>query len=132
MGITDPIADMLTRIRNANSAGHNQVDIPASKLKLKIAKVLREEGFIKDYYFIRSGAQGIIRVFLKYTSEGQKILTNLKRVSKPGLRIYKKAKNLPKVRGGRGIVVLSTSNGIMTAGKARELGIGGEILCYVW
>lgn len=132
MGITDPIADMLTRVRNANSAGHNQVDIPASKLKLKIAKVLREEGFIKDYYFIRSGPQGIIRVFLKYTAEGDKILTNLRRISKPGLRIYKKCKNLPKIRGGRGIVILSTSNGIMTEKKARELGVGGEILCYVW
>lgn len=132
MGITDPIADMLTRVRNANSAGHNQVDIPASKLKLKIAKVLREEGFIKDYYFIRSGPQGIIRVFLKYTAEGDKILTNLRRISKPGLRIYKKCKNLPKIRGGRGIVILSTSNGIMTAKKAHELRVGGEILCYVW
>jgi len=132
MGISDPIADMLTRIRNANSAAHSQVDIPASKLKLKIAKVLREEGFIKDYYFIRSGAQGIIRIFLKYTPDGRKILTNLRRISKPGLRIYKNQKNLPRLRGGRGMAILSTSKGIMTDAKARSAGVGGEILCYVW
>ena len=132
MGITDPIADMLTRIRNANSAAHSQVDIPASKLKLKIAKVLREEGFIKDYYFIRSGAQGIIRVFLKYTPDGRKMLTNLKRISKPGLRVYNKQKNIPRVMGGKGVVILSTSKGIITDSKARTLGVGGEILCHVW
>jgi len=132
MGITDPIADMLTRIRNANSAAHSQVDIPASKLKLKIAKVLREEGFIKDYYFIRSGAQGIIRIFLKYSSDGQKVLTGLRRISKPGLRIYKKNKNIPRLRGGRGMAILSTSRGVMTDSRARTLGLGGEIMCYIW
>jgi len=132
MAITDPIADMLTRMRNANSAGHLQVDIPASKLKLKIAKVLREEGFIKDYYFIRSGPQGIIRVFLKYSPEGDKVIRNLRRVSKPGLRLYKKCKNIKKIIGGMGIAIVSTSRGVMTDSKARSLGVGGEVLCYVW
>jgi len=132
MAVTDPIADMLTRVRNANSAGHSQVDIPASKLKLKIAKVLREEGFIKDYYFIRSGVQGIIRIFLKYTPEGKKIISVLKRVSKPGLRIYESRKNLHKVVGGMGIAILSTSKGVMTDSKARNLNVGGEVMCYVW
>ena len=132
MGMTDPIADMLTRIRNANSAMHSQVDIPASKLKLKIAKVLREEGFVKDYYFIRSGAQGIIRVFLKYSPKGDRVISCLKRVSSPGLRTYKKHKNLPKLKGGYGMAIVSTSSGVMTDNKARALGVGGEVLCYVW
>lgn len=132
MAVTDPIADMLTRIRNANSAMHPQVDIPASKLKLKIAKVLREEGFIKDYYFIRSGPQGIIRIFLKYAPNGEKVISKLTRISKPGLRIYKKYKNLPRVIGCMGLAILSTSKGVMTDSKARSMGVGGEILCYVW
>lgn len=132
MNTTDPIADMLTRIRNANSAKLKTVDIPASKMKKSIAEILFNEGYIKSYEEIKNDNQGIIRVSLKYTEKGKKIISGLRRISKPGLRIYAAKDELPKVLNGLGIALISTSKGIMTDKKARELGIGGEILAYIW
>lgn len=132
MNTTDPIADMLTRIRNANSAKLKTVDIPASKMKKSIAEILFNEGYIKSYEEIKNDNQGIIRVSLKYTERGKKIISGLRRISKPGLRIYAAKDELPKVLNGLGIALISTSKGIMTDKKARELGIGGEILAYIW
>lgn len=130
--MTDPIADMLTRIRNANHAGHEKVDVPASKLKSHIATILKKEKFIKNYKIIEDRKQNIIRIYLKYGPKKERIITNLKRVSKPGLRIYVDKNNIPKVLGGAGIAIISTSKGVMTDKMCRELGIGGEVLCYVW
>lgn len=133
MQITDTIADMLTRIRNANSAKHPTVDIPASNLKKQIAQILLEEGYIKAYKVIEDDKkQGTIRVTLKYTDSRAQVITGLRRVSKPGLRIYSNCKDMPKVMKGLGIAIVSTSKGIMTDKKARENNVGGEILAFVW
>ena len=132
MQITDPIADMLTRIRNAGSARHESVDVPASKMKKSIAQILLDEGYIKAFQIIDDGTQGIIRITLKYTQNRQKAITGLKRVSKPGLRVYAGAQELPKVLRGLGVAIVSTSKGIMTDKKARELNVGGEVLAFVW
>ena len=131
MNITDPIADMLTRIRNANAQRHETVDVPASKLKKAIAEILYEEGYIKSYEEIEDNSQGIIRITLKYVNK-QKVISGLKRISKPGLRVYASKDELPKVLGGLGIALISTSKGIVTDKKAREEGIGGEVLAYIW
>ena len=131
MNITDPIADMLTRIRNANAQRHETVDVPASKLKKSIAEILLEEGYIKSFEEIEDNSQGIIRITLKYVNK-QKVISGLKRISKPGLRVYANKDELPKVLGGLGIALISTSKGIMTDKKARQEGIGGEVLAYIW
>ena len=132
MQITDPVADMLTRIRNANSAKHETVDVPASNLKKAIAQILLEEGYIKSFELVDNGNQGIIHITLKYLAKKQSVISGLKRVSKPGLRIYAGADELPKVLKGLGIAIVSTSKGVMTDKKARELHIGGEVLAFVW
>ena len=132
MNITDPIADMLTRIRNANSAKFKTVDVPASNMKKAIAEVLIEEGYIKSFEEIKNDNQGIIRISLKYDEKGCKVIDGLKRISKPGLRIYASKDELPQVLNGLGIALISTSKGIVTDKKARELGIGGEVLAYIW
>lgn len=132
MHITDPVADMLTRIRNANTAKHDTVDIPNSKMKKSIAEILLEEGFIKNFQIIDDGTQGIIRVTLKYNAGKEKVITGLRRVSKPGLRVYAGADELPKVLRGLGIAIISTSKGVMTDKKARAAHIGGEVLAFVW
>ncbi len=132
MQITDPIADMLTRIRNAGTAKHETVDIPASKIKKAIAEILLEEGYIKGFQLIDDGAQGVIRVTLKYLQGKEKAIQGLRRVSKPGLRVYAGADELPRVLKGLGIAIISTSKGIMTDKKAREAHVGGEVLAFVW
>ncbi len=132
MVINDPIADMLTRIRNANTVKHQTVDIPLSVIKKAMADILVEEGYIRSYEIIDDGKQGIIRVTLKYTANKGKVITGLRRISKPGLRVYAKKDEVPKVLGGLGIAILSTSSGIMTDKKARNGGLGGEVLCYIW
>ena len=132
MAMTDPIADMLTRIRNANSVFHDKVDIPASKIKRAIAEVLKDEGFIKDYTFTEDNKQGIITVTLKYGPKREKVISGIKRISKPGLRMYAKHAELPKVLGGLGIAIISTSKGIMSDKQARRAGLGGEVVAYVW
>ena len=132
MNITDPIADMLTRIRNANSAKFKTVDIPSSKIKKSIAENLLEEGYIKAVDEIDDGVQGILRITLKYDEKGTRVIDGLKRISKPGLRVYASKDELPKVLNGLGTALISTSKGIMTDKKARELGIGGEVLAYIW
>ncbi len=132
MQITDPIADMLTRIRNANNAKHDTVDIPASNMKKSIAQILLEEGYIKNFQLIDDGTQGVIRVTLKYNAGKEKVISGLKRVSKPGLRVYAGADELPKVLRGLGVAIVSTSKGVMTDKKAREAHVGGEVLAFVW
>ena len=132
MQITDPIADMLTRIRNANSAKHATVDVPASKLKKAIAQILLEEGYIKSYEVVEGDTQGIIRITLKYLPSKDKVITGLRRVSKPGLRVYAGAEELPQVLRGLGIAIISTSKGVMTDKKARQAHVGGEVLAFVW
>ena len=133
MNITDPIADLLTRIRNANSAKHNSVDIPASKMKKAVVNILLEEGYIKGFEEVDDGKQGIIRVSLKYGQDGkQKVISGVRRISKPGLRVYAGKDEVPKVLGGLGIAIISTSQGIMTDRKARQQGVGGEVLAFVW
>jgi len=129
---TDPIADMLTRIRNANMVSHPTVQIPASKLKIELAKLLKEEGFIADYSVEEAGKFKVININLKYDFQNKPVITNLQRVSRPGLRNYCKAKNLPKVMGGLGIAIVSTSKGLLADRKARTQNVGGEVLCYVW
>ena len=132
MQISDVIADMLTRIRNANDAKHESVDIPASNLKKAIAQILLEEGYSKNYQIVEDGKQGIIRVTLKYAAGKQKVIHGLRRVSKPGLRIYSNCEDMPKVMNGLGIAIVSTSKGVMTDKKARQANVGGEILAFVW
>jgi len=132
MSMTDPIADMLTRIRNANMVKLQKVDIPSSNLKVNIATVLRSEGFIKNYKVIADDKQGILRVYLKYIDEKDAVITEIKRISKPGSRVYVKGTNVPKVKSGLGIAILSTSKGVITDKAAREALVGGEILCTVW
>lgn len=132
MVMTDPIADFLTRIRNANTVYHDKVEVPASRMKKAIAAILRDEGFVKDYEFIDDGKQGIIRVYLKYGTSKERVITGLKRISKPGLRVYARKDDIPKVLGGLGIAIISTPKGIMSDKKARKEGLGGEVICYVW
>ncbi|MCI1273180.1 MAG: 30S ribosomal protein S8 [Clostridiaceae bacterium] len=129
---TDPIADMLTRIRNANTVSHETVEMPSSKLKVELAKLLKDEGFITDYEVKEEGKFKLLVITLKYDEKKQPIITKMQRVSKPGLRSYCKSKNLPKVLGGLGIAIVSTSKGLLTDRKARKENIGGEVLCYVW
>ena len=132
MTMTDPIADMLTRVRNANSVKHETVDVPASNIKKEIARILLEEGFIRGYDVIEDGKQGIIRIQLKYGQEGERVISGLKRLSKPGMRIYANSEEIPKVLNGLGIAIISTSNGIFTDKQARQNKVGGEVICYVW
>jgi small subunit ribosomal protein S8 len=132
MNMTDPIADMLTRIRNANTVGHDQVDIPASKMKKSIAGILTEEGYIKGFDVIDGNTQGIIRVQMKYGPDKERVISGIKKISKPGLKVYAKASEVPKVLGGLGIAIISTSNGVISDKEARKLGVGGEVVCYVW
>ncbi len=133
MQITDPIADMLTRIRNANNAKHDTVDVPASNMKKSIAQILLDEGYIKNFQIINDGMQGVIHITLKYLQPGkEKVLSGLRRVSKPGLRVYAGAEELPRVLRGLGIAIVSTSKGVMTDKKAREAHVGGEVLAFVW
>jgi small subunit ribosomal protein S8 len=132
MAVTDPIADMLTRVRNANKAHHEQVDVPASRIKEQLAKVLKKEGFIKDYQVINTGVQGVIRMFLKYGPEREKVITGIKRISKPGLRVYVGKHEVPRIFGGLGTVILTTPKGVMTGKQAKKKGVGGEVLAYIW
>jgi small subunit ribosomal protein S8 len=132
MVMTDPIADFLTRIRNANMRKFDVVEAPASKIKRDIANILKTEGYVKDVEFIEDDKQGIIRVFLKYGKDGEKVITNLKRISKPGLRVYVKSDEVPKVLNGLGTAIISTSEGVVTDKTARAKNIGGEVLAYVW
>ncbi len=132
MAMTDPIADMLTRIRNANSVYHEKVEIPGSKIKIAIADVLKREGYIKDFSFAEDSKQGILTVKLKYGSEREKVITGIQRISRPGLRQYTKRKDLPRVLGGLGIAIISTSQGIMSDKQARKAGLGGEVIAFVW
>ena len=132
MQITDPVADMLTRIRNANTAKHESVDVPASNLKKAIAKILLDEGYIKSYEVVEDGTQGVIRIQLKYLAGKEKVISGLRRVSKPGLRVYAGADELPRVLKGLGIAIISTSKGVMTDKKARAAHVGGEVLAFVW
>ena len=132
MHITDPIADMLTRIRNANNAKHDTVDVPASNMKKSIAQILLDEGYIKNFQVVEDGTQGVIHISLKYNAGKEKVITGLRRVSKPGLRVYAGAEELPKVLRGLGIAIVSTSKGVMTDKKARQAHVGGEVLAFVW
>lgn len=132
MVMSDPIADMLTRIRNANIVRHETVEIPASKIKKEIAEILKQEGFIRDAEYVQDNQHGIIRLFLKYGSNNERVITGLKRISKPGLRVYAKSQEVPRVLGGLGIAIISTSKGIMTDKQARQTKAGGEVICYVW
>lgn len=132
MSMSDPIADFLTRIRNANMAQHESVEAPASKMKKDIAEILKNEGFIRDVEYVDDNKQGIIRVFLKYGKDGQRVISGLKRISKPGLRSYVKADAVPKVLNGLGIAIISTSEGVVTDKVARAKNIGGEVIAYVW
>lgn len=132
MTMTDPIADMLTRIRNANTVRHTSLELPASNLKKELAEILKREGFIRDYEYIKDSKQGILRVFLKYGANNEKVITGLKKISKPGLRVYAKADELPRVLGGLGIAVISSSTGVITDKEARQKQVGGEVLAYIW
>ena len=132
MHITDPVADMLTRIRNANNAKHDTVDVPASNMKKSIAQILLDEGYIKNFQLIDDGTQGVIRVTIKYGANKSSVITGLRRVSKPGLRIYSGVEDMPRVMKGLGVAIISTNKGVMTDRKARELGVGGEVLAFVW
>jgi small subunit ribosomal protein S8 len=132
MTVTDPVADLLTRIRNANSANHDQVQAPASKLNLEIIKILEAEGFIKGHDMVRDAKFPTVKIMLKYGPRKEKVISNLKRVSKPGLRVYAKRDKVPRVRRGLGIAIISTSKGVVTDRDARKLGVGGEVMAYVW
>ena len=132
MSMTDPIADMLTRLRNANMARHDRVEVPASRLKERIAQVLQEEGYIKNYRYLEDRKQGILRIYLKYGSDKERVISGIKRISKPGRRVYVDKAELPRVLNGLGIAIISTSRGVMTASQCRRTGVGGEVLCYVW
>ena len=130
--VTDTIADMLTRIRNANALRYTEVKVPASNLKLELARILKEEGFINDYKVVKDDAQGVIELTLKYGEKKERVITGLKRISKPGLRVYAKKEEVPKVLNGLGIAIISTSKGIMTDKEARKQNLGGEVLAYIW
>ena len=132
MSMTDPVADMLTRIRNANTAGHADVEIPASKIKKNIAEILLKEGYIKGYEVVETQPQDVIKIEMKYGAGKQRVISGIKRISKPGLKVYAKKDEVPKVLGGLGIAIISTSSGLITDKQARELGVGGEVVCYVW
>ncbi len=132
MTMTDPIADMLTRIRNANSVGHESVDVPASKIKKSIAGILADEGYINGFDVIDDGKQGTIKINMKYGPDKEKVINGIKKISKPGLKVYAKASEVPRVLGGLGIAIISTSNGVISDKEARKLGVGGEVICYVW
>ena len=130
--MTDPIADMLTRIRNANMVRHEKLEVPASNMKKEIAEILKREGFVRDVEYVEDSKQGIIRLFLKYGSNNERVISGLKRISKPGLRVYTKSQEVPRVLGGLGIAIISTSQGVMTDKDARQSKAGGEVICYVW
>jgi len=132
MPVTDPLADMLTRIRNANMAKHSKVDVPASKMKISVAKILKAEGYIKNYKLIKDRKHGILRIYLKYDEFNEAVITSLKRMSKPGRRLYVKKEDIPRVLNGMGIAVLSTSKGVLADRQARKLSVGGELLCSIW
>lgn len=132
MVMTDPIADMLTRIRNANTVKHEKMELPASKIKREIADILKREGFVKDYEFIEDNKQGVLRIFLKYGANDAHVITGIKRISKPGLRVYAKADEVPRVLNGLGIAIVSTSKGMLSDKEARNQSVGGEVLAYVW
>ena len=132
MTMTDPIADMLTRIRNANTVGHETVEIPASNMKKSIAEILLNEGFIGGFEVIEDNKQGVIKVQMKYGAGKEKVINGIKKISKPGLKVYAKANEVPSVLGGLGIAIISTSKGIISDKEARKLGVGGEVICYVW
>ncbi|GIN72192.1 30S ribosomal protein S8 [Bacillus sp. J14TS2] len=132
MVMTDPIADLLTRIRNANMVRHEKLEIPASNIKKGVAEILKQEGFVRDVEYIEDSKQGIIRIFLKYGPDNERVITGLKRISKPGLRVYAKANEVPKVLNGLGIAIVSTSQGVLTDKEARAKQVGGEVLAYVW
>jgi small subunit ribosomal protein S8 len=132
MVMTDPVADMLTRIRNANAVRHESLEVPGSRLKREIAEILKREGFIKEVEYVEDSKQGMIRIFLKYGPNQEKVITGLKRISKPGLRVYAKADEVPRVLSGLGIAIVSTSTGIITDKEARKQSVGGEVLAYVW
>ncbi|MFG6117276.1 small subunit ribosomal protein S8 [Thalassobacillus cyri] len=132
MTMTDPIADMLTRIRNANMVRHEKLELPASNLKKEIADILKREGFVRDFEYVEDNHQGMLRIFLKYGQNDERVITGLKRISKPGLRVYAKAEELPKVLNGLGVAIVSTSKGVLTDKEAREQAIGGEVLAYIW
>ncbi|QGG49172.1 30S ribosomal protein S8 [Heliorestis convoluta] len=132
MVMTDPIADFLTRIRNANMAYHDKLEIPASKVKRGIAEIFKNEGFIKDVEYIEDNKQGVLRIYLKFGPNREKVITGIKRISKPGLRVYAKKDEIPKVLSGLGVAVISTSQGLMSDKAARQAGLGGEVLCYIW
>jgi small subunit ribosomal protein S8 len=130
--MTDPVADMLTRIRNANTAGHLSVDVPASKMKKSIAGILKEEGYIDDFEVVEDGKQGIIKIKMKYAADKERVISGIRKISKPGLKVFAKAEDVPRVLGGLGIAIISTSSGVISDKDARRLGIGGEVICYVW
>ncbi|PKR83128.1 30S ribosomal protein S8 [Heyndrickxia camelliae] len=132
MVMTDPIADLLTRIRNANMVRHEKLEVPASKIKKEVAEILKREGFVRDVEYIEDNKQGIIRIFLKYGTNNERVITGIKRISKPGLRVYAKADEVPKVLNGLGIAIVSTSQGVLTDKEARNKQVGGEVLAYVW
>lgn len=132
MSMTDPVSDLLTRIRNATSVRHDRMDVPASKMKLEIAKILKQEGYIRTFKTIEEGPQGTIRIYLKYADDGEPVIHGLRRISKPGLRIYRGVDELPKVRNGLGVAVISTNRGVVTDEQARALQVGGEVLCEIW
>ncbi|MER2088193.1 30S ribosomal protein S8 [Sporosarcina sp. JAI121] len=132
MTMSDPIADMLTRIRNANMVRHEKLEVPASNMKKEIAEILKREGFVRDVEYVEDNKQGIIRIFLKYGQNNERVITGLKRISKPGLRVYAKTNDVPKVLNGLGIALVSTSNGVLTDKEARAKQVGGEVVAYVW
>jgi small subunit ribosomal protein S8 len=132
MSMTDPIADLLTRIRNATTVRHDRTDIPASKMKLEVAKILKQEGFIRTFKVLEEGPQGTIRVYLKYADDGAPVIHGLKRISRPGCRIYRRVEDLPRVQNGLGVAVISTNRGVLTDEQARGLRVGGEVLCEIW
>lgn len=132
MVMTDPIADMLTRIRNASAVNHEQVDVPSSKMKVELARIFKEEGYIRDYKVIQDGNKATLRIYLKQGPGQTRVISGIRRISKPGLRVYAKKDEIPKVLGGLGVAVLSTSKGVMSDRQARKEGVGGEVICYVW
>jgi small subunit ribosomal protein S8 len=130
--MTDPVADMLTRIRNANSVGHEDVSVPASRVKKSIAGILKDEGYIDDFDLVTDDKQGMINIKMKYGVDNEKVISGIRKISKPGLRVYAKAEDVPRVLGGLGIAIISTSKGVISDKEARRLGVGGEVICYVW
>jgi small subunit ribosomal protein S8 len=132
MVMTDPIADMLTRIRNANAVRHDKLEVPASNIKKQIAEILKREGFIRDAEFIEDSKQGVLRIFLKYGNNNERVISGLKRISKPGLRVYANSNELPRVLGGLGVAIISTSKGVLTDKEARQQQVGGEVVAYIW